>query len=176
MVPEPVGKILIFFPDMAMGDFIEAKVVSRNIKHDIAILEFADMNNRTPLELFKGKAREGMNVIFTGYPLGLRNLITHLGILSSITKDATGIETYLIDGTVNQGSSGCPLLSAEGEVLGVVTSTRREEKDLLDGVTEMKTGVISLHGVDLIEIYQALIKNLQLGIGYAVPCAYIPKQ
>jgi hypothetical protein len=39
----------------------------------------------------------------------------------------------------------------------------------------MKSGVISLHGVDMIEIYQALIRNLQLGIGYAVPCAYIPK-
>ncbi len=39
----------------------------------------------------------------------------------------------------------------------------------------MQFGALSLHGVDLIELYQALIKNLQLGIGYAVPASYIPE-
>ena len=29
--------------------------------------------------------------------------------------------------------------------------------------------------IDLVKIYQALIKNLQLGMGYAIPCAYIPQ-
>lgn len=177
VVPEPIDKIFVFFPDMNLGEFYEAKVITRDIKHDIAILEFADTNKRLPLELFNGEAKEGMPVIFTGYPLGLGNLITHHGILSSITKDSIGEETYFIDGTINQGNSGCPLLSANGQVLGVVTATHRriEDKDLFDGVTKMQTGVISLYGVDLIEIHQSLIQNLQLGIGYAVPCAYIPK-
>ena len=38
----------------------------------------------------------------------------------------------------------------------------------------MAAGALSLHGIDLVEIHQALIKNLQLGIGYAVPCSFIP--
>jgi hypothetical protein len=33
----------------------------------------------------------------------------------------------------------------------------------------MKVGAISLHGVDLVEIYQALTNNVQLGVGAAVP-------
>ena len=35
-------------------------------------------------------------------------------------------------------------------------------------------GAVSLHGIDLVEIYHALISNVQLGIGYAVPASYIP--
>ena len=36
-------------------------------------------------------------------------------------------------------------------------------------------GAISLHGIDLVEIYHASISNVQLGIGYAVPTSYIPE-
>ncbi len=40
---------------------------------------------------------------------------------------------------------------------------------------EQKIGAISLYGIDLIELFQAIINNVQLGIGYAIPCNYIPK-
>jgi len=40
---------------------------------------------------------------------------------------------------------------------------------------EQKTGAISLQGVDLVELFQAIINNVQLGIGYAIPCTYVPK-
>ena len=39
----------------------------------------------------------------------------------------------------------------------------------------MAVGAISIHGLDMIQIYKAMIENLQLGIGYAVPSAYIPQ-
>jgi S1-C subfamily serine protease len=80
----------------------------------------------------------------------------------------------LIDGSINPGNSGCPLLNEEGDVIGVVSATRREQSDLLNKVKDMKAGAISLHGIDLVTIYQALMQNLQLGIGYAVPCTYLP--
>jgi S1-C subfamily serine protease len=175
VVPEPHTKILLFFPDKPNA-FKEAKILTRQVKYDIAILEFEDPDQLSALELNDEPIKEGMPVLFMGYPLGLRTFTAHQGILSAITKDATGIETYFIDGTVHQGNSGAPLLSAEGKVIGVITATKREEVDLLDNVSKMETGILSLHGIDLIEVYQALIKNLQLGIGFAVPCAYIPKQ
>lgn len=84
------------------------------------------------------------------------------------------MKTYLIDGTVNSGNSGCPLMNKDGEVIGIVNAKRRERNDLLDKVENMMIGAVSLHGVDLVEIYQAVIKNVQLGIGYAIPCSYIP--
>jgi hypothetical protein len=66
-------------------------------------------------------------------------------------------------------------MNANGEILGVVNAKRRERSDLLTKVEAMTYGAISLHGIDLVEIYQALISNVQLGIGYAVPASYIPE-
>jgi S1-C subfamily serine protease len=66
-------------------------------------------------------------------------------------------------------------MNEDGEVIGIVNAKRREKNDLLDRVEKMTIGAISLHGVDLVEIYQAVIKNVQLGIGYAIPCSYIPE-
>ena len=59
-------------------------------------------------------------------------------------------------------------------MIGVVNAMRREHSALLAQVQQMTTGAISLHGIDLIDIYKALISNVQLGIGYAVPASYIP--
>ena len=112
--------------------------------------------------------------MFSGYPLDLAELTTHQGIISSVSKDETGITTYLIDGTVNKGNSGCPLMSKDGEVIGVVNAQIRERRDILDKVERMYSGFISIQSVDLVDIYKALMSNLQLGIGYAIPASYIP--
>lgn len=163
--------VKIRFPDSK--DFIDAEVVLRDEEHDLALLKFND-DTREPLNNFGGLVKEGIPVIFSGYPLGLDDLTTHQGILSAIIKDAANVVTYVIDGTVNPGNSGCPLMTKEGEVIGIVNATRRERLDLLKKVEEMQVGAISLYGTDLVEIYQAITQNLQLGIGYAVPAAYIP--
>lgn len=173
VVSESNGSILLRFPDRE--EHLPAKVVLRDEEHDLALLKFED-DTRIPLkEAIIDVVKEGMPVIFSGYPLDLLSLTTHQGILSAIIKDATGVTTYLIDGTVNSGNSGCPLMTQNGEVIGVVNAKRREQSDLLLQVEKMSTGAISIHGVDMINIYQALIENLQLGIGYAIPSVYIPK-
>lgn len=164
--------IKIKFPDQEI--FIDAKLAIADTEHDLALLKFDD-NTRDPLVAADIKTvKEGIPVVFAGYPLSLFDLTTHQGTLSAIIKDATGLITYLIDGTVNGGNSGCPLMNNTGEVIGVVNAKRREHTDILTQVEEMGSGAISLHGVDLVKIYQALIENVQLGIGYAVPCSYIP--
>ena len=141
----------------------------------MVLLKFDD-TTREPLEIASSDIiKEGIPVIFAGYPLGLVSLTTHQGILSAILTDATGVTTYLIDGTVNSGNSGCPLMSEDGKVIGVVNAKRMEHSDLLTKMGEQKIGVISLQGIDLVELFQAIISNVQLGIGYAIPCTYIPK-
>jgi len=164
--------IKIKFPDI--DEYIDAKVVIRDEEHDLALLRFPDKDRKPIIQENEEIVKEGMPVIFPGYPLGF-NLIVSQGILSSIIKDATGLKTYLIDGTVNSGNSGCPLLASNGKVIGIVNATRRVQNKLLEEVEEMKSGAVSLYGVDMIKIYQAIIKNLQLGIGYAVPCSYMPR-
>lgn len=156
--------------------FYTAKVAVRDQEHDLAILKVDDAGSRPVLARgSQTDIKAGMPVIFSGYPLSLEALTTHQGILSSITKDAVGVTTYLIDGTVNSGNSGCPLMNDKGEVIGVVNAKRQERADLLNKVDKMALGAIAIHGVDLVEIYQALISNVQLGIGYAVPASYIPE-
>lgn len=173
VVAEKSATILLRFPDSEEN--IAAKVVLRDEEHDLALLKFENKTTN-PLSIASvGVIQEGMPVIFSGYPLDLESLTTHQGILSAITKDATGNTIYLIDGTVNSGNSGCPLMTQTGEVIGVVNAKRREQASLLKQVEEMAIGAISIHGLDMIQIYKAMIENLQLGIGYAVPSAYIPQ-
>jgi S1-C subfamily serine protease len=169
--------LICSFPDDGEQEFHPLKVVVRDPEHDLALLRVdVDHPFLTPLSKKSSRnVRSGMPVLFSGYPLSLDVLTTHQGILSAITKDAVGVTTYLIDGTVNSGNSGCPLMNEQGEVLGVVNAKRRERSDLLNKVEAMSIGGISLHGIDLVEIYQALISNVQLGIGYAVPASYIPE-
>lgn len=155
------------------GEFRPAKVIIRDEEHDLALLKFE--GDEDPLIISEVEdIQEGTEVLFAGYPLSLQDLTTHQGIISAITKDLSGITTYLIDGTVNAGNSGCPLLALDGKVLGVVNAKRREQSNLLSKVEKMEMGALALHGVDLIEIYGAIISNLQLGIGYAIPAKYIP--
>ena len=168
------ANILLQFPDS--DEKIAAKVAIRDEEHDLALLKF-DKKEIKPLKICKQEEiKEGMAVIFAGYPLDLLSLTTHQGILSTITTDDTGNTVYLIDGTVNSGNSGCPLMNDQGEVIGIVNAKRREQSDLLSEVEKLKSGAISIHGIDMINIYKALIENLQLGIGYAVPSVYIPKR
>ena len=172
VVQKPNGIVFIKFPDK--DEFIEAKIAIRDEEHDLALLKFNE-TKRKPLKLATNQIKEGVEVIFSGYPFDLENLTTNRGILSSISKDATGITTYLIDGTVNRGNSGCPLMLEDGGVIGVVNAHRRESKHILDKVENMEIGALSLHNVDIVRIYRALIDNLQLGMGFAIPASYIPE-
>lgn len=159
-------------------DFIDAKISLRDEEHDIAVLKYdvALANDIEPLqECNSDSIEEGMEVVFSGYPLSLFNLTTHQGIISAIIKDPTGINTYMIDGTVNSGNSGCPLMNDKGDVVGIVNAKRRESSDLLEKVEKMPSiNAVSLFGLDLVDIKKALIQNVQLGMGYAIPCSYIP--
>ncbi|PIR18145.1 MAG: hypothetical protein COV46_01345 [Deltaproteobacteria bacterium CG11_big_fil_rev_8_21_14_0_20_49_13] len=171
-VVKSANSVFIKFPN---SEWIGAKIILRDEEHDLALLKFED-NVRSPLPDASAKSIiEGERVIFSGYPLNLSELTTHQGIVSAITEDVTGIKNYLIDGTVNSGNSGCPLMNLCGEVIGIVNAKRRERSDLLEKVEKMQAGAVSLHGLDLVEIYRAIINNVQLGIGYAVPACYIPE-
>jgi len=152
-----------------------AKIVIKDEEHDLALLKIEN-RDRNPLSIANPETiQEGMSVIYSGYPLSIQHLTTHCAILTAIAKDPTGVTTYLIDGTVNSGNSGCPLMNKDGEVIGVVNAKRMERVELLNKVKDMQMGALALHGVDIVELYQALINNVQLGIGYAVPASYIPE-
>jgi putative serine protease PepD len=117
------GRISILFAD---GTKTTAKVASTNRKLDIAVLAPAKLPEVVVPAVLGGGITVGSDVVAIGNPLGLRASTT-TGIVSGLdrtTKTASGPLSGLIqfDAAVNPGSSGGPLLNAQGLVVGVVVS------------------------------------------------------
>lgn len=66
------------------------------------------------------KAR-GTKVVFSGFPHGIHDLLTHEAVISGPAAP----HSFYIDGSVNGGNSGGPIIdSTSGEVIGIVTQRR----------------------------------------------------
>jgi hypothetical protein len=63
----------------------------------------------------------GMKVIFAGFPHGIPDLLVHEAIVSGPAHP----RGFYVDGSVNGGNSGGPIVDgASGEVIGIVTQRR----------------------------------------------------
>ncbi|RRJ85454.1 serine protease [Aestuariirhabdus litorea] len=136
-------ELMIFVGRGAQAQRRQARVIRRDTEHDLALLRISG----TPLPALNlGRAgrevREGREIAFTGYPLGVvlgLYPVTHRGYISSITPvaipavnsrqlDAASIRrlrdpflVYQLDATAYPGNSGSPLYDPEtGALLGVV--------------------------------------------------------
>jgi serine protease Do len=109
---------------LASGEQYAAKVVGTDPKTDLAVIEIPAKEG-LPYVTFgdSDKVEVGQWVVAIGQPLGLYQTVTQ-GIISA--KHRTGImdpstyQDYLqTDAAINPGNSGGPLLTLEGEVIGV---------------------------------------------------------
>jgi S1-C subfamily serine protease len=136
-------RLAIFAGQGTAQDMRTAKVVARDLEHDLALLEIAGAPLK-PLRLHEGSTREGQEVAFTGFPVGMVLGLyhaTHRGIVAAITpvvipgfggKDLSPqaikalrepFDVYQLDATAYPGNSGSPLYDPEtGEVIGVINS------------------------------------------------------
>jgi putative serine protease PepD len=117
------GTISILFAD---GTRSAAVVASTAPKTDIATLAPKKLPEVVVPAVLGGGVVVGSDVVAIGNPLGLR-ASTSTGIVSGLgrtTKTRSGTLSGLIqfDAAVNPGSSGGPLLNAQGLVVGVVVS------------------------------------------------------
>lgn len=69
VVPQKDLNILLKFP--GIPELLAAKVVIRDEEHDIALLKFEDDTLEPLNKCDENKIKEGMAVIFSGYPLSL---------------------------------------------------------------------------------------------------------
>ncbi len=114
------------------GTKLEASVVGRDPANDIALLK-VEGDNFPSLTLAKAEPILGQSVIAIGNALGeFRNTVS-VGVISGLRRTITAgnprrgaveqlnriIQT---DTAINQGNSGGPLLSLEGEVIGMNTA------------------------------------------------------
>jgi putative serine protease PepD len=117
------GNISILFAD---GTKSSATVAAAAPKIDIAALTPEKLPEVVVPATLGGGVAVGSDVVAIGNPLGLRDSTT-TGVVSGLnrtTETKVGALSGLIqfDAAVNPGSSGGPLLNAQGIVVGVVVS------------------------------------------------------
>nr|WP_241835254.1 trypsin-like peptidase domain-containing protein [Pseudofrankia asymbiotica] len=117
------GAISLRFAD---GTTSAATVASADPKNDIATLTPATLPQPVVPATLGGQVEVGGEVVAVGNPLGLDYSVSS-GVISGVDRTAptdSGTFTGLIqfDASVNPGSSGGPLLDANGLVVGIVVS------------------------------------------------------
>jgi serine protease Do len=111
-----------------------AKIIGKDAKLDIALLQIRDKTRRIPTDLKpvplgdSDAIRVAEPVFAVGNPFGLQSTVT-VGIVSA--KDRTiGLGPFdkLIqtDASINPGNSGGPLFNFKGEVIGINSAIRSE--------------------------------------------------
>ena len=115
--------ISILFAD---GTSSAARVASADPKTDIATLTPATLPQTVVPATIGGGVEVGGAVVAIGNPLGLTYSVSS-GVVSGLNRSADtdhGKQSGLIqfDASVNPGSSGGPLLNADGDVVGIVVS------------------------------------------------------
>ena len=149
-----------------------AKVIRSDQEHDLALLQISGPA-LSPMELHAGGwLREGEEVAFTGFPIGMvlgLYPVTHKGIISAITPAAipasssrqltaaqlkrlrNPFDVYQLDAIAYPGNSGSPVQRAgTGKVIGVLNSV------FVKGSKE------------------SILSNPS-GISYAIPVKYVHK-
>lgn len=138
---EPAGDIRIVFHSGVTGkEFVlPGAFVSADVDADLAFVEFPEPEGSRPplasLDLCAGKElRETMPVFIVGFPFGhaLAGRREHpavtvgSGTVSSLRMDEHGfLDAIQINGDLNPGNSGGPVVNQQGQVVAVSVSTIR---------------------------------------------------
>lgn len=153
---------------------------------DKHVFEFTDSSN--PLSI-------GEQVVFLGFPFGMSQLTSHIGYVSSI-HERNGVEIIQIDGSVNGGNSGGPLLDLKtGKVAGIVTravtglieeqfnrlidALRQNQEACKGAQVTMRVGdidpiqALGASQVAMEQIARDLHRSANVGIGYAYSSRYV---
>ena len=106
------------------GRSLDAKVIGKDPKTDIALLKITEGGSYPYVQFGKAAPRVGDWVVAIGNPFGLGGTVT-AGIVSARGRDigAGPYDDFLqIDAPINKGNSGGPTFNVAGEVVGVNTA------------------------------------------------------
>jgi S1-C subfamily serine protease len=118
--------IKVTFHDSTESD---ASVIGVQPEHDLAVLQAKTIPDDLASATLRSTAglRAGEPVVAVGFPFGIGPSVS-AGVISGLgreyqTADGKRVLTNLIqfDAAVNPGNSGGPLVTLEGEVIGIVT-------------------------------------------------------
>jgi tetratricopeptide (TPR) repeat protein len=88
--------------------------------HDLAILQLEGKDLPALALADDGATQRGSRVVVIGNPLGFESTISD-GLISAIRQVDRYGELYQITAPISHGSSGSPVLNAQGQVIGVAT-------------------------------------------------------
>lgn len=108
------------------GRKYEAKVIGKDPRTDIALIQLIDAKNLTAIKIADSdKLRVGDFTVAIGNPYGLGQTATS-GIVSALGRSGLNIENYenfiQTDAAINRGNSGGALVNLNGELIGLNTA------------------------------------------------------
>ena len=116
--------------EFADGLETEATVVGMRPEHDLAILQAKKLPDDLPAATLRSTAdlAQGDEVVAVGFPFGIGPSVSS-GVVSGLRREYRSPQgkrllTNLIqfDAAANPGNSGGPLVTTDGEVVGIVTA------------------------------------------------------
>ncbi|HJL06660.1 MAG TPA: serine protease [Polyangiaceae bacterium LLY-WYZ-15_(1-7)] len=141
---------------------------------DYAILRLdREVVGRRPAPVREGsdEIRGGQRISVIGHPMGLPMKIDDAGVAGTPYND--GVESFLFAADVQGGSSGSPIFTREGEVVGLVSRSQRTDGGFVNGrdcialgVLEPDTPPLEIGGY----VYRALHKLCNGGGGSSRLC------
>ncbi len=159
------------------SSFETGDVIFKDQQVDVALIKFPK-NLGSPIPLRTSSSLlVGHEVFVVGFPNNISRITALSGNVAGF-EPAQHFSYIRIDASVNHGNSGGPLFNSSGELVGVVNAKHGSLSAFLKQVQNAQPGaVISVGGIDPIQVIQQLIgemrKNLNLGIGYAIPTDHI---
>ena len=108
------------------GRKFDAKVVGKDPRSDIALIQIQEPKNLTAIKLADSDAlRVGDYTVAIGNPFGLGETVTS-GIVSALGRSGLNAENYenfiQTDAAINRGNSGGALVNLNGELIGINTA------------------------------------------------------
>ena len=134
--------IVVRFSGMDNGFIGKVKMINKD--YDIAIVELPQIIGPSVTLKDSDTVKIGNEAFVVGFPNNI-NKITALSANIAGFENQRNIKLIRIDCSVNHGNSGGPLFNANGELIGVINAKHGSLSDFLKQ------------------------KNLNLGIGYAIP-------
>lgn len=108
------------------GRKYDAKVIGKDPRSDIALIQLNDAKNLTAIKLADSdNLRVGDYTVAIGNPYGLGETVTS-GIVSALGRSGLNVENYenfiQTDAAINRGNSGGALVNLNGELIGINTA------------------------------------------------------
>lgn len=151
----------------------QCKIIFNDPDKDIAILEVEKSLGKGVKIGNSSSVKIGQEAFVVGFPLNIKK-ITALSANIAGFEPLNGFDLIRIDSSINHGNSGGPLFNADGALVGIVNAKHGGLSYILTEVQQATPKEMEvIGGTNLVKFIQILMKqmkrNLNLGIGYAIP-------